>query len=295
MDRSTFVISDPEQYALRHHPDRRFRGGKVADFCASQPNRWAAVSTGQVMLSSDHGQSWDWAPARPGGDKVRVKTAAVAAGDPDVMAAITDNRQLYWTEDGGRNWQSAALPYQPGDAANLEADRVAPQTFYWYDNKLGFLASTDGGKSWSVRVQMADLPTLSVRQLATDYQRTGHLLACWGMPGREGGVARSTDGGKTWERIATLEQGWVCSFGKSRIDGGPSTMYVRGICAAQVGIWRSIDDGKTWQMIGDHPRGIYHQGEHMWADWEQFGFVYLALRGNGFAYGHPVDTTSADQ
>jgi photosystem II stability/assembly factor-like uncharacterized protein len=160
---------------------------------------------------------------------------------------------------------------------------------------LGFLSSTDGGKSWSVRAKLSDLPTASVRQLATDYQRAGQLLACWGTPGRGGGAARSTDGGKTWKRIPACQQGWVCSIGKAEVDGGPSAMYVRGTCAGQVGTWRSTDDGKTWQMIGDHPRGIYHQGEHMWADWEQFGVVYIALRGNGFAYGQPVEIKPSER
>jgi hypothetical protein len=56
MDRSTFVINDPDHYAQRHFPDKRFRGGTMADFCSRQPNRWAAVSTGRVMISKDGGQ-----------------------------------------------------------------------------------------------------------------------------------------------------------------------------------------------------------------------------------------------
>jgi hypothetical protein len=43
----------------------------------------------------------------------------------------------------------------------------------------------------------------------------------------------------------------------------------------------------TWHRIARRPRGVYHQGEHMWADWERFGVVYIALRGNGYAYGTP--------
>jgi hypothetical protein len=42
-------------------------------------------------------------------------------------------------------------------------------------------------------------------------------------------------------------------------------------------------------VVDAEPLGIHHQGESMWADWEQFGVVYIALRGNGFAYGQPID------
>jgi xyloglucan-specific exo-beta-1,4-glucanase len=258
------------------------------------PNTGAAVSTGKVMLSKDDGESWQWAAAQPAGEEVRTGTLAVAAGDPKVMAAIAENQRLYWTEDGGATWRSASVPGRAAGTQTLEADRVEAKTFYWYDHTLGFLASTDGGATWSVRCDGDNLPARSVMQLAVDFRRAGHLLACWGS-GDNGGVIRSTDGGQSWSRLDGFDQGWVCAIGKERLDDGPSTLYVRGIYRGQVGIWRSTDGGGTWQRIVAHPRGIYHRGEHLWADWDKFGVVYIALRGNGFAYGQPVTVKPTTQ
>jgi hypothetical protein len=45
-------------------------------------------------------------------------------------------------------------------------------------------------------------------------------------------------------------------------------------------------------VVDAEPLGIHrihHLGESRWADWEQFGVVYIALRGNGFACGQPID------
>jgi photosystem II stability/assembly factor-like uncharacterized protein len=218
-----------------------------------------------------------------------VKRLAVAADNPDVINAVTTGDQLFWTDDAGANWRQASLPMKLRDGAILQADRVSDQTFYLFDKKAGRLVTTNGGRAWSVRATPEQLPAATFRQVAADPNHAGLLLACWGTPERGGGVARSSDGGATWQTIRSLEQGWVGAIGKAEFDGGPSTLFVRGIRSNQTGIWRSPDDGQSWQKIVDHPLGIHHQGGSLWADWEQFGVVYITLRGNGFAYGQPID------
>lgn len=288
MDRSIFVVRNPDQYAERHHPDRRFRGGRRSDFCARLPSNWAAVSTGQVMISRDSGENWKFTSAQPGGSRSRVGAVAVAASDPNAMVAIADNHRMYYTTDGGATWRESSVPGRPAGSETLEADRVAPKTFYWYDGGLGLLVSADGGATWQVRTRPEALPARQVNQLATDFRRAGHLLVCWGSLGN-GGVSHSIDGRRHWQQLKGFDDGWGCAIGKEREVDGPSTLYVRGTRNGSAGIWRSTDDGTTWEKIVVHPRGIFHKGSHLWADWESFGVVYIALRGNGFAFGRPRD------
>ena len=288
MDRSIFVVRDPDQYATRHHPDNQFRGGRDADFCVAEPTRWAAISTGRVMTSSDDGRSWQWTGTQPAGEQIRASKLAMSAADPRNLVVVAGDRKVYFTKDGGTTWRAGEGIGQAAGAATIQADRVEPRTFYWYDAKAGLAASTDGGATWRVRLPADQLPAPALGQLAVDHRRAGHLLGAIASP-QNGGVIRSTDGGRTWTRLGGFGTAWVCAFGKPPRDDAPSTIYVRGMRGDDAGIWRSTDDGASWGRIAVHPRGIHNQGTSLWADWDTFGVVYVALRGNGFAYGRPIE------
>lgn len=99
---------------------------------------------------------------------------------------------------------------------------------------LGFIGSTDGGRTWS---KLSDGVGGTVDFHQMDVSKADARV----VYGVHRGLQRSTDGGRSWRRVGPALEGLIGIAASSR---DPDTLYA----ATQQGLIRSSDGGKSWQI-----------------------------------------------
>jgi hypothetical protein len=136
----------------------------------------------------------------------------------------------------------------------------------------GFWRSTDNGRTWSERVELKDMigreQWLTATKSGTLFA-TCHLLA-QDINNKDGYthsyVHRSTDGGRTWQRMRLGPEGFppkatsMCSRNVVEMPDGTLLLGV-GVNEMNAGrlawVWTSKDDGKTWDKSPQVKLGQY--------------------------------------
>ena len=158
-----------------------------------------------LFRSVDDGRSWEHID---GASTFRFVTTELAGTEP---------ARVYRTSDGGRSWQELDgitqipgheqwyLPYSPraGAARNalVSGDRLLVAV-----EVAGLLRSDDGGRTWVCEPIVGDE---DVHHLAGHPEDRDLVFASLGSAsltqrgGQHGGIARSRDGGRTWEKVET--------------------------------------------------------------------------------------------
>jgi photosystem II stability/assembly factor-like uncharacterized protein len=98
---------------------------------------------------------------------------------------------------------------------------------------LGFIASTDGGKSWA---KLSDGVGGPVDFHAMDVSKADPKV----VYGIYRDLQRSADGGRTWTRIGPPPEGTIALAASSK---NADALYA----ATQKGLLRSLDGGRSWQ------------------------------------------------
>jgi len=202
-------------------------GGRVSDLAVNEANPaqfFVGTATGGVWKTTNHGQSWE--PVFEDQSTASIGAISLAPSNPNVVWVGTGEPQ---------NRQSSP----------------------WGD---GVFKSMDGGRTWE---HMGLEETRHVGSVVIHPRNpdivwiaaVGHL---WG-PNPERGVYKTTDGGRTWERVLYIDEN------TGAIDlvidpGDPNTlfaaMYQRqrtafGFSAdgSGSGIWRTLDGGAQWTEL----------------------------------------------
>jgi len=206
-----------------------------------------------------------------GPDGNRMIAVAGEPGNPMVSYAGSASGGLWKTEDAGVTWKSV---FDGTEDSSIGAIALAPSNpkQVWIGTGESFVIrpahavgngvykSSDAGKTWKnmglektfrisrVIVHPTDTNTVYVASL-------GHAHG----PQQERGVYKTTDGGKTWERIFFVDENTGCSdFVMDPKD--PDTMFAAmwqveiktwnlSSGVASSGIYRSKDGGKTWTRL----------------------------------------------
>ncbi|HZW40241.1 MAG TPA: glycosyl hydrolase [Ignavibacteriaceae bacterium] len=204
-----------------------FTSGRIADFAVNPNNHaeyYVAVASGHIWKTTNAGTTFE-----PIFDNYGSYSIGCITIDPS-------NTSIIWTGTGENNHQRA-LGY--GD---------------------GVYKSMDGGKSWK---NMGLKDSRQIGKIIVDPRNSNVVFAAaegsvWG-PGGERGLYKTTDGGKTWNKVlnisentginnlvndprnpdylyATSEQRRRHDF--SKIGGGPESKF-----------FRSFDGGTSWDTI----------------------------------------------
>ena len=211
-----------------------FASGRIADFAVNPTNfseYYVAVASGHIWKTTNNGITFD-----PIFDNYGVYSIGCITMDPN-------NTNVLWTGTGENNHQRAL----------------------GYGN--GIYKTADGGKSWE---NMGLKDSRQIGDIIID-PRNSHVVyvaaegSAWG-PGVERGVYKTTDGGKTWEKVLEISENTgvanICfepgnpdviyagaeqrrrrQFGK--IGGGPESAF-----------YKSIDAGKTWDKLTNGIPGV---------------------------------------
>jgi photosystem II stability/assembly factor-like uncharacterized protein len=232
------------------------------------------LSAGPIALSSaqqTNSQIFDQLRYRylgPVGN--RVSAIAGVAGQPNVYYAGAASGGIFKTTDGGAHWQPifddqvvsaiGALAVAPSDPNIVWAGTGEACIRSHISVGQGIYKSTDAGKTWTL---MGLEKTGRIGDVIIDPRDPNIVFAAalghaYG-PQAERGVFRTTDGGKTWERVLFVDENTGCS--SLVMDPTNARILFAGMWPLEIhtwgresggpgsGLYRSTDGGSTWKKL----------------------------------------------
>ena len=211
---------------------------------------YAGTQTAGFWRSTDEGQTWT---AQNQGLDLDVRSID-ASGDLFVAGTA---RGVFASRDAGKSWQSLGLT-----GLDIAAVAIVPRP-----SGLRILAGADNGASNGYLLKADDLSgswsfvhgslpsDATISALAVAPGPAGATPAI--MAGTSDGLARSDDGGSTWNVVSGLPQ---TDFNTVLYNPNSSDQVYAGSDGdqGQGGIFRSLDKGSTWSPLGfglpTHPR-----------------------------------------
>ena len=224
---------------------------------------YAGVWGGGTYKTTDGGGSWELLP------DPRLFSAAAIALDPKhpdtVYAADRTRPVVYRSSDGGGSW-SEFFNAGPGYTRlmHVAVDPHSKDTVYvsalrpGHGGMQGSLFKASGGKAADISGGLERV----VLTVTVDPRKKGVLYAVL----HERGIARSIDGGRSWQDISGAARGLPDSgFSRLILDpGDPEVLYILGGCDVRSdtaesagldpdrvnGVYRSTDAGSSWRQLG---------------------------------------------
>lgn len=223
-----------------------------------------------VYKSTDGGESWNLMPEKIG--KLSLLTFSLA--NPDIVYA-SNRETIFKSTNGAGTWRTFErdLPSEVFQVSELEANPENPQVVHakvvlarqtgeFTHEIIGeaIVKTIDGGENWS-QLEIEEFE-FERSDLIIDPHNPSILYKATFI-----GVAKSKDGGKTWENT-----GWIIRSATSLIvdPSDPDTIYVG---TEGNGVWRSVDGGVYWDEAGLEGAIVYS----LEAVFEERGGLVLAV------------------
>ncbi|MCP9237126.1 glycosyl hydrolase [Lewinella sp. JB7] len=234
------------------------------------------VSYGYGMWKTiDGGKSWEQIGLK---DSRHIARVRVHPRDPDlVYAAVmgdlykdTEERGVYRSTDGGKNWERILFANAGAGAVDLSMDPANPRVLFASTWKIrrtpyslesggegsGLWKSTDGGDSWTEITGNKGLPKgiWGINGVAVSPVDGNRVYAIIENE-KAGGVYVSNDGGETWsarsDDRALRQRAWYYT----RIYADPQD--IDGVYVMNVSYHHSTDGGRTFES-NNAPHGDHH-------------------------------------
>ncbi len=234
-----------------------------------------------VYRSGDGGQTWTHCGLS---DTRHIGEIRIHPKDPHhvYVAALghafgpNDERGLYRSTDGGKNWDRILYKSEKAGAVDVAFDPHSPEVIYatmWEAHRnfwemssggedSGLWKSTDGGDTWVDISRNPGLPQkglLGKIGVAVSPARSGRV---WALveASEAGGLYRSDDFGETWKMVNSNTdlryRPWYYMHVFADTQD-PDTVYVNNLM-----MWRSTDGGENFKRIAT-PHGDNHD---LWID-----------------------------
>jgi len=286
------------------------RSGRVTDYGVKP-----AVTYDVMYLSKDNGVTWAMTdtstlPGSAGVLAISATGSALLMRPSNLHNGIGASASTFYrSADEGKTWKAVTgLSVDGTRIIPLVADPVNPANFYIVpDGYTGDVyGSTDTGKTFS-KISKLMNPNYNNSPASSSLLRAapgnaGDLWICldaeqiWNKSGySSNGLAHSTDGGKTWSYLNTMDGCLSIGLGKAAPGADYYALYMWGAAnGGPRGIYRSIDKGATWTRVNDdqHQYGGPANGKFVMGDFNVYGRVYMSTAGRGLVYGEPVGTNS---
>ena len=254
--------------------------GRIGDIVVDpvKPSTWyIAACSGGVWKTTNAGVTWD--PIFDGQGSYSIGCLAidphdrftiwVGTGENNSQRSVGYGDGLYKSTDGGATFKKVGLEHSehigkilvhPEDSNTVY---VAAQGPLWKEGgDRGLYKTTDGGKTWDKILNISDDtginevlmdPTNPDILYASAYQRRRHT---WVLidGGPESGIHKSTDGGKTWNKINRgLPGGDKGRIGMAISPINPEVVYAIVEAAdGKGGFFRSDNRGESWSKMSDY-------------------------------------------
>ncbi len=232
-----------------------------------------------VWKSTDAGRSWTHSGLK---DSRHISRIHIHPKNPDLVYAAVmghlfgpnEQRGVYRSSDGGKNWERVLFVNDQAGAVDLAMDPSNPRVLYattWrvirtpYSLESGgegssIWKSTDGGDNWQSLSENDGMPEgpLGISGITVSPSNPDNLYAI--VEAAEGGVFRSLDAGESWKRVNQERKLRQRAWYYSRITADPLDEDV--VYVLNVRFHKSKDGGKTFEKI-DTPHGDNHD---LWID-----------------------------
>ena len=258
------------------------RGGRVTAVAGveSKPSVFYMGATGGgVWKTDDYGITWEnisdgyFPTPSIGAISVYQKQPEiiyVGTGSDGLRSNVITGKGVYKSVDEGKTWEFIGLK-ESGQIGAVEIHPSNPDIVYVAaigqafarNEERGVFKTTDGGKTWDKVFYHSDSVGISDLELAPDDPNTIYAGAWRGerkpwtiiSGSSEGGVYKSTDAGKTWNKLTnglpTALTGKI-DFAVSPAD--PNVVYANIEASEnQGGLYRSADRGESWEFVSDNP------------------------------------------
>ncbi|MEO0553954.1 MAG: glycosyl hydrolase [Bacteroidota bacterium] len=233
------------------------------------------VSYGYGMYKSlDAGKTWEHIGLKNSRHIPRVR---IHPKNPDlVYAAVmgdlyksSNERGVYRSKDGGKNWEKVLFTNKDAGAVDLVMDPNNPRILYastWrirrtpYSLESGgegsaIWKSTDGGDTWTDISKKEGLPgdAWGISGIAVSPVNSNRIWAI--IENKNGGVYRSDDAGQTWKKLNSSRSLRQRAWYYTRIYA--DTQDEDRVYVMNVRYHRSKDGGKTFEAF-NAPHGDHH-------------------------------------
>jgi hypothetical protein len=263
------------------------------DFAEQNPDIEAivtSVGSHDGAYTTDDGTTWTEFASKPAGAS-GGHIAVSADGSTFVWAPSGD--LPFYSIDDGTTWTQSTLPAGTATGGTIVADRVNPDTFYYWtengsDNVWTLYISSDGGKTFTESTE-GTLGIGNVTLVANPYVAGDLWLSTYI------GIYHSTNFGASFTQNTALAFQNVPAIALGAPAPGSTTpaIYIYGTINNFLGVYRSDDGGATWIQLND----VAHQWggivPTMAADPNVFGRVYLGINGRGIIVGNPTSSVPA--
>ena len=202
-------------------------------------------------------------------DQNNPKTIWVGTGEPWVRNSVSVGTGLYKSTDGGKNWK--LMGFEDAERVNeIIIHPKNPNVVYvgvlghlWNAHKTrGVYKTEDGGKTWKQLLYIDENTGLA--DLAMDAKNPDILYASmWQFRrypdffesgGKGSGLYKSTDGGKTWNKIHKgFPAGILGRMAVQPAPSNPKVVYatVESEKRSQNGLYKSTDAGANWKRVNN--------------------------------------------
>ena len=235
---------------------------------------WNHESRGGDLFAGDGTGKTDWfgTPASEGEFAAGIHSISVDPRNPKRILIAVSTAGVLESTDGGESWrgrnQGMLNDYLPNPAAEWGHDPhfiehcAAQPDYVWQQNHSGVFFSSDGAATWS----KVDAPDQGVHfgfPVAVD-ENDGRVA--WLVPGKadnarmaiDGGlfVARTEDGGQTWEQLRSgLPQ--ECAYDVVYRHALDVSSGVLAFGSTTGNLYVSEDRGDTWQTVANNLPPVY--------------------------------------
>lgn len=254
--------------------------GRVIDFAVNPTDineYYVAVACGNVWKTTNSGTTWNPIFDNYGSHSIGCVTidpnnynvVYLGTGENNSQRSVSWGDGVYRSEDGGKSFTNIGLKKSEHIAKVLIDPRdskviyVAAQGPLWGPGgQRGLYKSTDYGVTWDSVLYIS--PNTGVTDVVMDprnpdvlyaasYQRRRHV---WTLVngGPEGAVYKSTDAGKTWNKLTSgLPGGDVGRIGLAISSVNPDYVYAIVEAANDGGgFYRTTNRGASWEKMSDY-------------------------------------------
>ena len=262
--------------------------GRISDLAINPANPfeyYVATSAGGVWKTINSGISYTPIFDNEGSYSIGCVTMDpnnsnviwVGTGENNNQRSVSYGDGVYKSIDGGQSWTNMGLKtsehigriiVNPDNSDIVYVAAIGP--LWSKGGERGLYKTEDGGKTWLAVLSVDEHTGVNDIQMdprnsdiiyASTFQRRRHVFTyVGGGPGS--GLQKSTDGGKTWEKInkglPTTELGRI---GLAISPANPEIIYAIVEAAdGKGGFFASINRGASWEKRGSHKTsGNYYQ------------------------------------
>jgi photosystem II stability/assembly factor-like uncharacterized protein len=257
-----------------------FNSGRIIDLAIHPSDHftwYAAVASGNVWKTTNAGTTWEPIFDHEGSfsigcvaiDPKRPLTVWVGTGENNSQRSVAYGDGVYKSVDGGKHWTHVGLKQSEHigriviDPRDPDVVYVAAQGPLWTTGgDRGLYRTTDGGKTWNRILHIDDRTGVSDIALdprdpdvvyAAAYERHRRVWTLInGGPGS--GLHKSTDGGKTWQKLSNgLPKEELGRIGIAISPVDPDVIYALVEASGKAGgAFRSVDAGGNWEKMNDY-------------------------------------------